>query len=105
MAESPSGELHRELMARMDERRADLEAVTLDRVFGIAELPQSGESDYLNGLRDAVAAAVEYGYTILDRGPLGALTPIPPQLLVQARLAARVSVSLEAILRRYVAGH
>jgi len=60
--------------------------------------------EYALGLRAAVAAALEYGLTGMesrDDWP----TPIPCAVIVQARRAARSGVGLDAVLRRYIAGH
>lgn len=94
-----------DLRCRLVARRAELEEATLDRVFSINDPAQTGEGDYLTGLRAAVGAALDYGFLILDGAPSGTLPPVPSQLLAQARLAARTGVSLDAVLRRYVAGH
>jgi PucR C-terminal helix-turn-helix domain/GGDEF-like domain len=62
------------------------------------------DSEYVNGLRTAVAAAVEFGLAGIERGEERA-GEIPAEAVAQARLAARSGVSLEAVLRRYIVGH
>jgi DNA-binding phage protein len=92
-------ELARSLRSRLDE----IEAAVMIRVFVVAEL-STDDPEYLTGLRAAVSAAVDHGLTALecehDRFPT-----IPSALLAQARLAARMDVPLEAVLRRYFAGY
>jgi PucR C-terminal helix-turn-helix domain/GGDEF-like domain len=58
----------------------------------------------VDGLRAAVSAAIDYGLAGIDsseRNP----PPVPPVLLVQARVAARSGVELDTVLRRYLAGY
>jgi DNA-binding PucR family transcriptional regulator len=76
----------------------------LTRVTSLSALPRVGGPEYAEGLRRAVAAALDYGLQGVERGDEG--TPeIPDPLLSQARLAARSGVSLDTVLRRYLAGH
>lgn len=74
------------------------------RVYAISEPEEAGDSGYADSLRPTVAAAVDYGIAVLehsgDHPP-----PIPTALLSQARLAARSRVSLDTVLRRYLAGY
>lgn len=63
-----------------------------------------GDPTYLEGLKAALGAAIDYalaGIQSPDRSP----PPTPPQLLVQARLAAQGGVGLDIVLRRYLAGY
>jgi hypothetical protein len=91
------------LGARLQARRLALEQAILARVRGI-EGP-AAEEQYGDRLGEAVPAAVEYGLTAIEVGRESDPPPIPPQLLVQARLAARSGVSLDTVLRRYCAGN
>jgi hypothetical protein len=82
-----------------------------DAIFaGVREaVPEAagGNADsvvYVSGLRTAVAAAVEFGFTGIERGE-ELSGEIPREAVAQARLAARSGVSLEAVLRRYIVGH
>jgi hypothetical protein len=52
----------------------------------------------------AVRAALDYGISAVEFGEKRS-PPVPPVLLTQARLAARNSVSLDTVLRRYFAGY
>jgi hypothetical protein len=75
---------------------------------GVCEaVPESAsdvDSEYVNGLRGAVAAAVEFGFAGIERGE-DLAEEIPREAVAQARLAARSGVSMEAVLRRYIVGH
>lgn len=78
--------------------------MALARISAIADPAAAADPSYVAGLRAALAAALEYGFAALaapERDP----PPIPIELLAQARLAARNGVSLDAVLRRYAAGH
>lgn len=67
---------------------------------------QSADIDpgYAEGLRAAVTAAVTYGVGNLKLSEAEP-PPIPTPLYAQAREAARHGVSLDTVLRRYVAGY
>jgi hypothetical protein len=94
-----------EVAERLRARRPEIEETILARVreeaFGHAG---DDEAEYVAGLRSAVSAAVEFAVTAIERGgePLG---PIPLAAAEQARRAARFGVSLDTVLRRYIAGH
>jgi PucR C-terminal helix-turn-helix domain/GGDEF-like domain len=92
------------LAARLRERRAEIEQATFTRVTSLSALPRAGGPEYAEGLRRAVAAALDCGLEGVERGDEGA-PAIPEPLLSQARLAARSGVSLDTVLRRYLAGH
>lgn len=78
-----------------------VESVTV-RVFAVSDPREVGAPEYVLGLREAVAAAVEYGIAALD----GETHQVVPGVLVeQARAAARNGVSLDTVLRRYLAGY
>lgn len=93
-----------DLRAALDARRAELEEAILARVYGVADPSDSADPQYLDGLRRAVSAAVDYGFAALEEGS-ERVAPIPAALLVQARLAARNRISLETVLRRYHGGN
>jgi PucR C-terminal helix-turn-helix domain len=92
------------LLARLRSRRGEIEGAMLTRVYGIAEQVESQDPEYAHGLRLAVGAALDYGLDALERSEDRA-PPIPTVLLAQARLAARSGVSLDTVLRRYLAGY
>jgi hypothetical protein len=93
------------VVRRLRARQKEIE----DAIFaGVREaVPEAAgdvDSEYVSGLRMAVAAAVEFGFAGLERGEVPA-GEIPGEAVAQARLAARSGVSLEAVLRRYIVGH
>jgi hypothetical protein len=93
------------IAARLRARRAEIEGTIFARVrdsaFGHVG---DEEAEYAAGLRTAIAAAVEFGVTAIEQrdGPGGA---IPLAAIEQAQRAARFGVSLDTVLRRYIAGH
>jgi hypothetical protein len=90
------------LRGRLDARREEIEQAALARIAAIAHpVP---DPVYASGLRAALAAALDYGLAAIA-APERAPEPVPVELLAQARLAARHGVSLDAVLRRYAAGH
>lgn len=92
------------LAERLRGRYADIEEAIVTRVNAIADPDEAPDPSYRAGLRIAVAAAIEYGLEAVRSGDR-ATTPVPVPLLSQARLAARNGVSLDTVLRRYVAGY
>lgn len=99
-----SGRQLSELSGRLRERRPRLEEAALARACDVADPDEVGDPEYGNGLRAAVSAAVGYGLAAIDRDAKPTEAP-PEALLLQARLAARNEVSLDTVLRRYLAGH
>ncbi len=91
------------LAARLRERRADIEHATLTRVYSISDPTEVADPAYAEGLRTAVSIALDHGLSAIEGR--SANLPVPPALLVQARLAARGGVSLDTVLRRYFAGY
>lgn len=78
--------------------------MVLTRVYAVSDPTEAGDPSYLQGLRAAVSAAIDYGLEGIDstdRNP----PQIPPVLLVQARIAARSGIGLDTVLRRYFAGY
>jgi GGDEF-like domain/PucR C-terminal helix-turn-helix domain len=92
-----------ELSRRLEERRGEIEATVMTRVYSVAD-PTDLDPSYAEGLRTAVRAAVDYGLCAVELGDERSPPP-PPLLLAQARIAARNEVSLDTVLRRYFAGH
>ena len=93
-----------QLAERLQARRGEIEEATLTRVFALSEPSETADSEYAHGLRASVSAALDYGLGALGRSD--ERTPaIPAVLLAQARLAARNGISLDTVLRRYLAGY
>ncbi|HEU4904609.1 MAG TPA: helix-turn-helix domain-containing protein [Solirubrobacterales bacterium] len=91
------------LRERLEARREEIEAAALTRVGAIADPSEVSDPTYAEGLRAAVSAAIAYG--IETTGREGRDPPIPVALLAQARVAARVGIPLDTVLRRYFAGY
>jgi hypothetical protein len=90
--------------ARLLSRRAEIEQQILTRVYAVSDPTEAGDPTYLESLRTAVRAAIDFGLAGIlstERNP----PPVPAELLVQARIAARNGVSLDTVLRRYFAGY
>jgi len=94
----------RTLRDRLQARRPEIEEAALVRIRAIADPAAAPDPAYLQGLRAALVAGLDYGLAALSI-PAREPEPVPVQLLAQARLAARNDVGLEAVLRRYAAGH
>lgn len=92
------------LRARLQSRAGEIEEAALARVSAISDPAEISDPAYVEGLHRAIAAAVEYALEAVERGS-GPEAPLPVALLAQARLAARVGVGLDAVLRRYFAGY
>jgi PucR C-terminal helix-turn-helix domain/GGDEF-like domain len=82
----------------------EIEATVLTRVNSVVDTADVADAEYAGGLRAAVSAALAYAIAALAE-PEGRPAPLPVELLAQARRAARAGVPLDAVLRRYVAGH
>lgn len=98
------GEARSLLGTRLRERLPELEAAIGTRVYSISDPREVPDPAYLEGLNAALAAAVGHRIDVLEaseRHP----PPVPPVLLMQARLDARDGVSLDTVLRRYFAGN
>lgn len=93
------------VIARLRARRDELVQAIFERVSGDAfDRAGAHDAEYVAGLRAAVAAAVEYVLAGVEHGEAW-VGPIPAVALEQARRAARIGVSVETVLRRYVVGH
>ena len=108
---SSSGRMPRDtrivLVRRLRARRLEADEAIFARVRGLAPGASGLEDpEYMAGLRAAVVAALEYVLSGIERGgeEEGSARPIPVAVLEQARRAARTGVSLDTVLRRYLAG-
>jgi hypothetical protein len=93
-----------EVLGRLEARRAEIEQAILMRFYAIAEPAADPDPEYAEGLRQAVAAAIDFGLAAIERGEKRA-PPVPPALFAQARLAARNGVGLDTVMRRCCGGH
>ena len=92
------------LAARLRARLPELKAAIATRVYAISDPRDVADPAYLQGLNAALAAAIDHRLTVLEVSERHA-PAVPPVLLAQARLDARGGVSLDTVLRRYVAGN
>jgi hypothetical protein len=92
------------ITARLRGRLPELEAAVTTRVHAIADPREVSDPSYLHSLNGALTTALDYALVAIELGERR--TPgIPPALLAEARLAARASVSLDTVLRRYVSAN
>lgn len=84
--------------------RAEIAQSALARVQSVADgLEAADDPEYAAGLRATVFAALDYGVAVIEAGDEDA-PALPAALLEQARLAAVGGISLDTVLRRYIAG-
>jgi PucR C-terminal helix-turn-helix domain len=91
------------IFARLQSRRSEIEEIVFARVSRMIESTPL-DPEYVEGLRVAVSAALDFGLTAIKQGEEWS-PPVPAALLVQARLAARNSVALSTVLHRYITGY
>jgi hypothetical protein len=97
-------EIRIELVARLRARRSEIQDAIFARVRAMSEPTEdSGDAEYVAGLRAAVIEALDYALTSIEQGDEWD-APIPSAAVSQARRAARSNVSLDTVLRRYAAG-
>lgn len=75
----------------------------MTRISAISDPSEVADPTYVEGLRAAVGVAIAHG--IGTAGGEMSDPPIPVALLAQARMAARVGIPLDTVLRRYFAGY
>jgi len=93
-----------ELAKRLRARKGEIDQAVLGRVHAVSSIAGSTDPEYVEGLRSAVSAAIEYGIASVEHGD--ERPPVlPPALLTQARVAASSGISLDTVLRRYFAGY
>lgn len=92
------------LASRLRGRLPELEASIATRVYAISDPREVADPTYLHSLNGALTAALDYALAVIELGERRA-PGVPPALLAEARLAARVGVALDTVLRRYVAGN
>ena len=99
-----SDRANQQVLPGLRARRSEIERAMLNRVRAIGEPDEAPDQQYAEGLREAVSAALDFGFSVFDPAERGTLR-LPPVLMAQARLAARRDVPLEIVLRRYLAGY
>lgn len=92
------------LVARLGERRAEIEAGILTRIESDEGPMEAADPEYAAGLRGAIPTALQYCLTEIENAEANP-PPVPTALLSQARVAARNGVGLDTVLRRYFAGY
>jgi hypothetical protein len=85
-------------------RRAEIGEGVWQRINTVCPPPEFADAEYREGLKEAVSVAVDWAFAAAT-GESGTPPPVPPVLLVQARVAARNRVGLAAVVRRYVVGY
>jgi PucR-like helix-turn-helix protein len=92
------------VVGRLRARLGEIEEAIFARVRGDAfGLVGARDAEYVAGLRAAVVAALGYALAGIERGD-EEVGQVPVVAVEQARRAARVGVSLDTVLRRYVVG-
>ncbi|HET8863238.1 MAG TPA: helix-turn-helix domain-containing protein [Solirubrobacterales bacterium] len=105
MGDGPEKEAVRApLLAHLKEQRPAIEEAIVLRVHGLSDSGGVEDQEYAEGLRNAVAAGVDDGLAGIEWED-DRVRPVPVALLAQARLAARNGVTLDLVLRRYIAGY
>lgn len=95
----------RAVVTRLESRREEAVEVIFARFRDRSVDSLAGEdAEYLTGLRAAVAAGVDYALQGI-REEAGWLESIPAEMSSQARRAARIGVSRDTVLSRYIAAH
>jgi AcrR family transcriptional regulator len=93
------------VVERLRSRRSEIEEAIFVRVRdGVFDPAGSEDAGYVEGLRAAVMAVVDYGLMGIEQGEASPAM-VPSVALAQARRAARAGVGLDTVMRRYVAGH
>jgi len=91
-----------QLSDRLLRRRTEMCEAVLSQAHQVAAVPVD-DAVYIEGMRSAALAAVDYGRDVFERRD--GLPPVPAPLLAQARLAAASGVSVDSVIRRYVRGN
>jgi hypothetical protein len=92
------------LAARLRARGPEIERAAIARLFAVSKPVKTPDPGYLEGLRAAIGAGLEYLLSAVELGEERSPQP-PPTVLIQARLAARCNISLDTVLRRCFAGY
>ncbi|HEX3042042.1 MAG TPA: helix-turn-helix domain-containing protein [Solirubrobacterales bacterium] len=90
--------------ARMRECRPEIVQAVRERSAALLESVRGLDPEFMEGQREAVAAAVDYGIEAIEFGE-ARCREVPAIFHAQARLTARSAVSLDMMMRRYFAGY
>jgi hypothetical protein len=94
-----------DVVARLRARFAEIEkAIFVSVRAGPSDPAESGDAEYVKGLRVAVVAVLDYVLAGIAQGEEWS-GPIPGAAVVQARRAARNGIGLETVLLRYTVGN
>jgi len=89
---------------RMRECRPEIVQAVRERSAALLESVRGLDPEFMEGQREAVAAAVDYGIEAIEFGE-ARCRDVPAIFHAQARLTARSAVSLDMMMRRYFAGY
>lgn len=93
------------LVARLRARAAEIEQEIFTRVREAVPDPAGDcDAEYLAGLRATVAAGVEFVLRGIEEVRDPASVSAPAEAVLQARRAARIGLSVEQLIRRYMVG-
>jgi hypothetical protein len=94
-----------EVAERLRARRSEIEETIFAHVReAVPDWVAEEDVEYVVGMRAAVAAAVDFGLTGIERGEDWSAT-VPSATTLQAGRAARGGVGLDTVLLRYIAGY
>jgi PucR C-terminal helix-turn-helix domain/GGDEF-like domain len=98
-------EVRMDVVARLRSRRVEIEEAILARIRDVASDPAgTGDIQYEEGQRAAVAAVLDYALEGIEHGEERA-TLIPSAAVAQVHRAARSGVAVDTVMRRYTAAH
>jgi hypothetical protein len=89
---------------RMRECRPEIVQAVRERSAALLESVRGLDPEFMEGQREAVAAAVDYGIEAIEFGE-ARCREVPAIFHAQARLTARSPVSLDMMMRRYFSGY
>jgi PucR-like helix-turn-helix protein/diguanylate cyclase with GGDEF domain len=92
-----------ELVARLRGRLAEIEDAIFARVRTLTESEGEEDPEYVAGLRATISESTDFALAHIEKGEEW-IGPIPSAAASQARRAARGSIRLDTVLRRYAAG-
>ena len=98
------GDQRAAVAVRLRECRTEIEQAVLARAAALLESTRDLDPEFLEGQREAAAAAVDFGIRAIEIGE-ERLREVPAVFHAQARLTARSGVSVDTMMRRYFAGY